>query len=183
MRINWKKFNREVHFWGASLCAVPLMIVIITGLLLIVRKDFHWIQPATMNGTGNIPKITFERIIDTAKTVKEADIQNWSDVDRLDVRPNKGIIKIRSKNRWEIQIDHQTSEILQTSYRRSGLIESLHDGTFWGRSVSYFIFLPSAIILLILLVTGIYLFITTYISKSNIKKNKKMLNINNNEKT
>ena len=79
MRINWKKFNREVHFWGASLCAVPLMIVIITGLLLIVRKDFHWIQPATMNGTGNIPKITFERIIDTAKTVKEAPV-TWSQV-------------------------------------------------------------------------------------------------------
>jgi hypothetical protein len=29
-------------------------------------------------------------------------IETWSDVDRLDVRPGKGMLKVRAKNRWEI---------------------------------------------------------------------------------
>lgn len=174
MKINWKKLSRDVHFWGALLCAVPLLVVIITGMILILKKEFHWVQPTTIKREGRSPNITFMQILDVAKSVQEAGIEDWSDIDRLDVRPGKGIIKIRSANNWEIQIDHQTSEVVQVAYRRSDFIESLHAGTFWGKSVSYYIFLPSAFILFALLITGIYMFVVTYASKRNLKRRRKL---------
>ena len=88
------------------------------------------------------------------------------------MRPSKGVIKVRAKNRWEVQLDHQSGEILQVAYRRSGLIESIHEGTFFHDKVRLGIFLPSAIILLILWVTGIYLFLMPYLTPAKQKSAK-----------
>ncbi|MEM7396798.1 MAG: PepSY domain-containing protein, partial [Verrucomicrobiota bacterium] len=66
---------------------------------------------------------------------------------------------------WEIQVDHQTGEVLGYAYRRSDLIESIHDGSFFHDKVKLGIFLPSAVILLLLWITGIYLFIYPLPSK------------------
>lgn len=165
MKIKWARINRQTHYWLSGLIALPILIVIITGILLILRKDIAWIQPPSMNGQGRIPTIPFSLVLQTSQTVPSANIQTWDDISKLDVRPKKGIIKVRAKNRWEIQLDHQTANILQVAYRRSGLIESIHDGTFFNRGVSLGVFLPSAIILLILWITGMYLFIKTMLNK------------------
>lgn len=114
-----------------------------------------------MRGQGSVPTIQFDHILLASQGVEAASIRSWGDIDRLDVRPKKGIIKVQAKNRWEIQLDHQTGDVLQVAYRRSDLIESLHDGKFFSDAVSLWIFLPSGIILLILWITGIYMFIKT----------------------
>ena len=170
MSINWKKFNRKTHYWGAIICALPILIVLVTGMLLLLKKDMEWVQPPSARGQGTIPEISFEQILVVAKSVEHAQIKTWDDIKLLDVRPNKGIIKIRAKNSWEIQIDHQTLAVLQVAYRRSDLIESLHDGTFFHDSAKLGLFLPSAIILFVLWVTGLYLFLTTHFSKRNNQK-------------
>ena len=92
-----------------------------------------------------------------AQQVSDAEVDSWQDIDRLDVRPGKGIVKVQCKNRWEIQIDLQTGEVLSSSYRRSDLIESLHDGSFFSSPAKLWIFLPSGILLLGLWITGAYL--------------------------
>ncbi len=86
-------------------------------------------------------------------------------MDRLDVRPGRGVVKVRAKNRWEVQIDAVTGEVLQVAYRRSDFIESLHDGSFFGHFTKHWIFLPTAIILFVLWGTGIYLFLLPYLVK------------------
>ena len=40
------------------------------------------------------------------------------DIDRLDVRPGKGMLKVRCKNSWEVQIDANSGKVLQVAYRR-----------------------------------------------------------------
>lgn len=182
MKIKWKSVNRTIHYWGSSICALPLLLVIITGILLLLKKESNWIQPPTVRGMSKVPTISFDAIIKSAKKAKEANINDWSDVSRLDVRPSKGVIKLQSKNGWEVQIDHQNAEILQIAYRRSDLIESLHDGTFFSRKISYFLFLPCALILLILWISGIYLFITMLSTKNNNRRRKKEA-IQNSKKT
>jgi len=82
------------------------------------------------------------------------------------------VIKIRSKNRWEIQIDHQTGKVMQVAYRRSDLIESIHDGSFFHDKVKIWVFLPSAIVLLTLWITGVYLFVITTLQKNKMKATK-----------
>ena len=54
--------------------------------------------------------------------MKEAEISSWDDIDRIDIRPDKGIAKIRSKNNWEIQLDLESSEIYSVNFRRSDII-------------------------------------------------------------
>ena len=100
-----------------------------------------------------------------AKTVPQAKIESWDDVDRLDVRPSKGMVKVRGKNRWEIQIDTHTGEILQVAVRRSDLIESIHDGSFFHDRFKLWIFLPAGLMLVALVITGIHLFILPHLAK------------------
>jgi uncharacterized iron-regulated membrane protein len=158
VKIHWPRFNRKVHYWAAILCAFPVLVVILSGILLLLKKESDWIQPPTREGVAGDPTIPFAEILARSKGVEEAEIRSWADVTRLDVRPDKGVIKVNAANHWEIQIDHRSGEILQVAYRRSDLIESIHDGSFFHDSVKLWIFLPSAIVLLVLWFTGIYLF-------------------------
>ena len=151
------KWSRKLHRWGAVIIAAPLFLVIGTGLLLQVKKQVPWIQPTTQKGIAKYPQISFEQILESAKSVETADISQWTDIDRLDVRPSKGIVKIQSKNSWEIQLDLKTAEVLSTEYRRSDLIESLHDGSFFSDSAKLWLFLPNGLILMGLWITGAYL--------------------------
>jgi uncharacterized iron-regulated membrane protein len=149
---------RYLHRWGAVVIAVPVIIVVTTGVLLLLKKELSWIQPATQKGSPSELGIGFDEILEISKTVPDAKILGWEDIDRLDVRPSKGMVKVRAKNRWEIQLDTKTGEILQVSVRRSDLIESIHDGSFFHGKIKLWLFLPSALVLSGLWGTGIYMF-------------------------
>ena len=86
--------NRKLHRWGAVLTSLPLLVIIITGFFLQLKKESDWIQPPTQKGTGEDPTVSFDRILESAKTVPEAGIQGWDDIERLDVRPSKGMVKV-----------------------------------------------------------------------------------------
>ncbi|MDC0049707.1 PepSY domain-containing protein [Verrucomicrobia bacterium] len=159
------KFNRVFHRWASLVIALPLLLVIGTGVLLLLKKDVAWIQPSTQPGSTKELGISFEQILASARTVPEAGIESWDDIDRLDVRPSKGMLKVRANNRWEIQLDAANGEVLQVAYRRSDFIESLHDGSFFHDKVKLFVFLPSAGVLLLLWVTGIYLFVQPHLTR------------------
>jgi len=159
----WKRLNKWSRSWhrrGAILASIPVLVIMTTGLLLQLKKDWAWVQPPTARGTEpeRGPVISFDTILAAAMTVERAGIETWAHVDRLDVRPDKGIVKVRARTRWEIQIDTATGEVLQVAYRRSDLIESIHDGSFFaGDWTKLWIFLPAGVTLLLLWVTGIYL--------------------------
>ena len=167
MNIKWNRLIRKAHYWGAIACAIPLLIVISSGILLLVKKESTWIQPATIKTQSTTPSISFDKILEVAKTVPEAEIRQWKDIDRLDVRPNKGVIKIRSHNSWEIQIDPTTAAVLQVAFRRSDIIESLHDGSYFHDNAKLMIFLPTALLLLMLWITGVYLFLLPYMKRKH----------------
>ena len=125
--------------------------------MLQLKKQLNWVQP-NIEKTSSSQPIILQSYLDAAKSVKEANISSWDDIERIDIRPDKGIAKIKSKNNWEIQIDIETTEIYATNYRRSDVIESIHDGSFFSEIVKYGWFLPLGILLLILSLTGIYMF-------------------------
>jgi uncharacterized iron-regulated membrane protein len=159
---NPRSFFRKLHRWGAILVAAPFLVVIVTGLLLQLKKELPWVQPPAKRGTAKYPTASFEAILAAAKSVEVADVQSWDDIDRLDVRPDRGIVKVQCKNHWEIQIDTASGQVLQTAYRRSDLIEAIHDGSWFHENVKYWIFLPAAAVVLGLWLTGVYLFVLPY---------------------
>ncbi|NMP32268.1 PepSY domain-containing protein [Thalassotalea sp. M1531] len=163
--MKFSTFNRTTHKWASIIIALPLLLVIITGILLLVKKQFDVLQPPTQKGIAATPSISFEQILTVTKSVEQANVADWSDIDRLDVRPDKGIIKVRTESSWEVQLDGKTGEILQVAYRNSEFIESLHDGTFFQKNANLWLMLPVALTLLLLLLTGLYLFCLPYYKK------------------
>ncbi len=157
--------SRRFHRWGAIAVGLPLMLVIGSGLLLQVKKQFPWVQPQEFRTDVPTPSMEWDVILRAAQSVPEAGVTGWEDIDRLDVRPGKGILKIITVNRWELQMALGTGEVLQSTYRRSDLIESLHDGSFFGDSAKLTIFLPSGIVLFVLWLTGLYLWLLPYLTK------------------
>ena len=80
-------------------------------------------------------------------------------------------MKVRAINHWEIQIDTDTGDILQIEYRRSDIIEALHDGSWFSDATKYWVFLPTGIIVLILWISGVYLFFIPILNKRrNLKR-------------
>ncbi len=148
-----------------------MLVVAMTGMLLQVKKQSAWVQPEEFSGTGTEPAIQLEEILDLMRAHPQFDVASWADIDRLDVRPGKGVVKVRLHNDWEVQIDLGTGEVLHTAYRRSDLIESLHDGSwFAGDWTKLGVFLPSGVGLFVLLVTGVWLFVLPF--RSRRRKNK-----------
>jgi uncharacterized iron-regulated membrane protein len=160
--INWRVWSRKGHRWGAILIALPFLVVIGTGLLLQLKKQVSWVQPPTKRGQGKTPTISLEAMLTAARSVPEAGVQSWEDVERLDVQPDRGIVKVQARSRWEVQVDLQTAEVLHVAYRRSDVIEALHDGSWFHDRVKLWVFLPAAVVVLGLWVTGIYLFFLPY---------------------
>ena len=159
------RWNRKLHRLGAILVALPLAVLIGTGILLQFKKDSAWIQPATRRGTGGPPAIGFDRILEIARTVEEASIGSCAVSNLLEIRTSTGLVKVRAASGWEIQIDAATGEVLQTAVRRSDLIESIHDGSFFHEQAKLWIFLPAAVLLASLWGTGIYLFVLPIVKR------------------
>ncbi|MCY7296643.1 PepSY domain-containing protein [Alteromonas sp. a30] len=160
-----RQFSRRIHLWLALVSLIPAVIVISSGILLQVKKQSDWIQPPTQKGQATSPSIDFEHILSIARSIPELGVADWQQIDRLDVRPSKGIIKIRARNSWEAQIDAESGKVLLLAYRRSNTIESIHDGSWFADSAKLWIFLPAAIALLIMWCSGAILLYTTLKSK------------------
>ena len=174
MAWSFNRWNRKLHRWGAIACCLPMFLVIVTGLLLQVKKYWTWVQPETKKGEVAELKIGWKDILEMCQDVPEAEVESWEDVDRLDVRPGKGVVKVRCKNDWELQIDTSNGQVLSSKYRRSDLIESLHDGSWFHDSAKIWIFLPNGAILLLLWCTGMVLWWMPFGAK--IKKRKRQTN-------
>jgi hypothetical protein len=52
------------------------------------------------------------------------------DLDRIDSRPSKGVVKFVFKEHyWGVQLDGATGKVLSVSPRRADVIENIHDGS------------------------------------------------------
>ncbi len=168
-RVLW----RQVHYWLSLAVMIPLGVMIIAGLFLMLKKEVEWIQPSTAKGevTDVIPTQDFASLFAAAQNVEELALNDWTDLSRVDVKPGKGVVKFVSHNNWEAQIDTQTAAVLQVAYRRSDIIEQIHDGSFFADWIKLYVFLPTGVILLVLWATGIYLFALPQLQK--LKKARK----------
>lgn len=158
---------------------IQMGIVICAGLLLSVKKEIGWIQPPTIKGANpqDVPALTIEELFEIAKAEPKLALSDWSTLSRVDFKPNKGVVKFVAENNWEMQIDAQTGEVLQLAFRRSDIIEALHDGSFFADWVKLYVFFPSGVVLLILWGTGIYLFFLPHVKRWQKARKRKMISL------
>ena len=166
--LNW--WMRKLHRWGAILIAIPLLIVILSGLLLQVKKQLSWVQPPTISGDSKQPELAWDLILEKSQQVVEAEVNGWEDIDRIDVRVGKGVLKVRCKSGWEIQLDAVDGKLLSSNYRRSDVIENIHDGSIFSDAAKLWVFLPNGLVLLALWFTGLYLWYLPFLTKRKKKR-------------
>jgi uncharacterized iron-regulated membrane protein len=156
--VHFNVLNRKIHYWASFIVALPVLVIILTGVLLQSKKHWTWVQPAEQRGTGSAPAISMEQILASVRTVPDLAVQSWDDVNRMDVRPARGMVKVWLQNGYEVQVDLRTGAVLQVAYRRSELIESIHDGSFFGGDwVKMGLFLPAGLTLLLLWLGGMWM--------------------------
>ena len=154
--------------------SVPLIVMIGAGLLLQLKKEIDWVQPQTLQGiTTDVPALSMQEMFDVVAAIPEMDVTAWEDLERVDFKPDKGIVKFVSVTRWEVQLDTTTGEVLQLAYRRSDMIETIHDGSFFAGWTKHYLFFPAAMVLFVLWLTGLYMFFLPYFKKAQKKRRKK----------
>lgn len=151
---------RKLHSWSSIAVALPVLLVIATGILLQVKKQWSWVQPPEMRGSVTAPAIGFDEVLASIVAVPALGARGWEDIQRIDVRPGKGIAKVSLHGGYEVQVDLGNAHVLHAAYRRSDLIESLHDGSFFAGDWSKLgLFLPAGLVLLFLWASGVWLFV------------------------
>lgn len=172
-----KRVNRRLHFWLAVIIFIPSFIVITSGLVLQVKKQIEWVQPPTQKGkapkTNLSEPIGISRVLTIVQGIQSLEISDWSDIDKLDVRPSKAMLKVITKQHWEVQLDLYSGEVLQIAQRRSDWIEAIHDGSFFHSEAKLWVFLPNGIALFLMLISGLIMFAPNLLKKAKKWVNRK----------
>lgn len=124
------RLYRKLHKWVAVPLLLFFLTIGITGLLLGWKKQAGLLPP-TQKGELTPPArwISLDSIQNIAQHY--AQIKGKSpEIDRIDVRPQKGVAKIVFVSHFtELQIDCTTGKIVSESTRTSDIIEKIHDGS------------------------------------------------------
>lgn len=151
--------TRRIHYWVTLGIALPVAVIIGSGVLLQVKKQWTFVQPKEIRGTGTTPQIDLNAIVAAVRTVPSLQVAGWDDIKRMDIRADRGLAKVTVAGDWEVQVDLGTGKVLQTAYRRSDFIESLHDGSFFlGDVTKLGLFLPTGVALCVMWLTGLWMF-------------------------
>lgn len=154
------RFFFIAHKWVGIIAALVLTVCAGTGFLLLIKKEVAWVQPPERAGAApNTLSVTFDDILRACVGDERLGIKGWGDVRRVDVRPRAGIAKVITRDGMEAQVDLSTGELLQVAERRSDLIESIHDGSFFGEWAHGYLWPLASVSLLFLVFSGLWLWL------------------------
>lgn len=128
---------RKIHRWTGALLFLFFFLLAATGLLLGWKKHSGGLILAkTYKGKSANPQDWLPLHVLQAKADEVARAQIAPDfpleLDRMDVRPDKGVVKfVYLKNYWGVQLDCTTGELLHLERRRADFIENLHDFSYF----------------------------------------------------
>jgi uncharacterized iron-regulated membrane protein len=159
----------NIHKYVGLVLAIIVAMISVTGFLLIIKKDVAALQPPTMRGEAGEPDefLSIAEVLDRCYAVGHPAFAGPDDIDRIDFRLGKRVHKVRSKHdTMEIQVDAVTGAILSGPLpRRSDLIEQIHDGSFFGDAVHGWVMPATAVGLLVLTVSGIWVWVAPILKR------------------
>lgn len=161
---------RKLHRTTGALLFFFFLFVFITGLLLGWKKNSNGVILAkTEQGTSMelAEWLPLKKLKTNAQIIFRDSISNQlsPEIDRIDVRPDKGVVKFSFKNNYYgIQLDGATGTVLKIEQRRSDFIEQVHDGSILdqylgttGGQIKLFYTTVMGLALLLFTITGFWL--------------------------
>ncbi len=148
------------HLWLGIITTGVVLLISATGVLLNHKRGL-----GLMPDVPNEPKGVFDDALPLAELARRAAAAVGPEVaaagvDRMDVRPGKGLIKVRFDDRrvMEATLDINTGEVLHVGERNDVFLEKLHSGEIFG---DRWVLLSdaAAVALAILLISGYWLWL------------------------
>lgn len=163
---------RKIHRQTAVFLFVAFFIMAGTGLLLGWKKNSGGIllAPTEKGTSSNMAEwLPLDSLTNLAVTFLHDSVSASlsPEIDRIDVRPDKGIVKFTFTNHYKgLQVDGATGKILRVEQRVADLIEHMHDGTILdrifetGNGIFKLIYSTvTGLALLIFTITGVWLWL------------------------
>lgn len=132
------RWYRKWHSWLGIFSFIFFTIVAGSGLLLAWKKNTNGYLLAKTEKGSNTDPVSWKSLAEVQQAASgylEAQMPGLNlEIDRIDVRPEKGIAKVTYKKHYNaVQIDLATAKPLSLEKRRADFIEHLHDGSILDR--------------------------------------------------
>jgi len=148
------------HLWFGVATTALLLIVAVSGVLLNHKRGLGLMPEVAHSPAGEfssaLPLLQLGR---AAAAAVDAEVAA-AGVDRMDVRPGDGLVKVRFNDRHvtEVTLDLVTGQVLDRGRRGDVFLEKLHSGEIMGKRWVLLSDLAAAG-LLIALVSGLWLWL------------------------
>lgn len=125
------RLYRKLHRWIAIPLFLFLTLIGATGVLLGWKKQAGLLPPTQKGSNVEATAwVSLDSMSQVAMAYATNTLKKSPLIDRIDVRPQKGVAKIVFADHFtELQIDCTTGRILAVNARNSDWIEKIHDGS------------------------------------------------------
>ena len=147
-----RKFHRTLSFFTA----LPLIVITVTGILMALRQEFTWISPKSIKRE----RVTLAEVISPQEiyqrftTTSLKNLLDLKDLDNLQFKPKSGVYTLRVTGDKEMVIEAKTGNVLSFQKKRSLWILRIHEGTWSSWPLREWIYVPAALGLVLLWLTG-----------------------------
>jgi uncharacterized iron-regulated membrane protein len=168
------RWSRELHKWTGLAMSLVFLLIAVTGIMLLFKEEWGF-QPKTERGEeAEVNQyMSIDELLSATYAKDYEGLKSLKDVNRIDMRPNRNVAKIRSNDELEIQIEMTTGNVLSVGYRHDKLLEDIHDGSFFGDWFKYIIVTASGVILIFLCFSAYYIWGFSLMKKMQSKKRKR----------
>ena len=153
------------HLWFGVIFTAALIVISITGILLNHKRGLGLMPDVPHEPSApfavSLPLDTLAAIALRAVAKPTENAPTLRDVDRMDVRPRDGFVKVRMRDAGstEVTVDIATGRVLHIGPRGDVFLEKLHSGeAFGGRGV--LLGDAAAVVIVITIITGYWLWVT-----------------------
>jgi uncharacterized iron-regulated membrane protein len=153
------------HLWFGVIFTAALIVISVTGILLNHKRGLGLMPDVPHEPSADfavsLPLDSLAAIALRAVPMPNGGAPTLRDIDRMDVRPRDGFVKVRMRDAasTEVTVDIATGRVLHIGPRGDVFLEKLHSGeAFGGRGV--LLGDAAAVVIVITIITGYWLWIT-----------------------
>lgn len=166
-----------VHLWLGVLSTIALIAISVTGILLNHKRGLGLMPEVPHEPTGELSAaVSVEQWAAAALAAAPAESRpGWNPgdpvnvalIDRMDVRPRDGFVKVRLRDKasMEMTVDINSGQVIHTGRRGDVFLEKLHTGEIFGGQMFVILSDIAAVALVLTLITGYWLWLVPKLSR------------------
>ena len=159
------------HLWLGVVITVALISIAVTGVLLNHKRglglmpDVPWDPTAPLAQAVSLERIAYAALEaapqESRGSWKPGDAVDVALIDRMDVRPRDGFVKVRLRDKasMEMTVDIASGKVIHVGRRGDVFLEKLHSGEAFGGQPYVILSDIAAIGLVVTLITGYWLWL------------------------